>query len=390
MKLKTSVLMVAAVTGLGALVLLADVALAQAFPPFPIIYSGRALTADGPSVPDGYVIVARVGAYESEPVAVKNGRYTNLIVSPRDASLSGQPVTFHIDGVQADPPDVFVVRFAPSDSAFKDNYDLTFPGLPELTPTPVPTPTITPTPTATPLVALPVAYSGAVIVAGAPVPDGAVLVARLGQYESLPALIEGDGYKNLVLIPDDPTLIGRTIQFFLNGVKSKTTDTYRSGVPPQVLDLIFVDVPTPTPTRTPRPTATVTATATPTPTPTATVTPRPTRTPRPRSTATPTPTVTPTPTATPTPTTTPTRTPTPTPTVVPTETPAPTETPTPTLAPVEVAPAAVATPTPEPSGGGCFFSPDAPVAAGLANVLLLLAPVGMVAGYRRARRRAYR
>ena len=183
---------------------------------------------------------------------------------------------------------------------------------------------------------------------------------------------------------------------------------------------------TPKPTPTPRPTNTPTLTPTPTHTPTATPEPTPTLTPTPEPTATatpePTPTLTPTPTPTPidTPTPLPTNTPIPTPTStpVPTATPVPTDTPTPEpthtptpeptptampsskatpIPPPTLVPTATSEPAPMPtatlaatpapvegSGGGCGF-PDGPMPTGAmaANLLLLVAPLGMIWGLKR-------
>ncbi len=171
--------------------------------------------------------------------------------------------------------------------------------------------------------------------------------------------------------------------------------------------------PTPTPTSTPTPTPqpTPTPTSTPTPTPEPTPTPAPTPTPEPTPTPTSTPTPTPEPTPTPTPASTPEPTPiaapTSTPTAVQTETPAPTLTsapaptqasapPTSTPTPTEPASPITATAEPEPtrtadSGGGGCNSSEGPIPVGAAaiNLLLLLAPLGMIGGlkYRSRRQR---
>jgi hypothetical protein len=332
---------------------------AEHAPALPTSYNGG-LTVDGVPVPDGLKLLARVDGYESSPVITSGGRYERLVVQP-DQSDIGKTVTFHLDGVQANEMDVF----SPGKSG--PNYtrlifDLTFPSLPVPTPTPTPRPTETPTPTGTPQVARPAVYSGAVVVAGTSVPDGAELVARIGGQE-FRAFIEGQNYRNLVVAPDEFSLIGETIEFFLNGVRAITTDRYDSGASKKEFDLVFLDLPTPTPSPTPTATATPTETATPTATPT--VTPTPT-VPRPTRTATPTPTATAT--ATPPP---------------PTATPTATAEPEPTQAP------ALPTPTSEEEpggGGGCFASEHTPVGAGLANVVLMFAPVGLIVGFRRTRK----
>ena len=329
----------------GLLAPISDVAHAQAPPPLPYIYSGT-VTVDGSPVPDGLLIVGRVGTYESQPVAVKNGSYTALTVGPPATTFSGSTITFHLDGVQANETDTYLLSGLPT---VKFNFNLTFPKLPEPTPTP------SPIPTATPVIAKPAVYSGPIVVAGATVPEGAVLVARIGPYESLPAFIEGEAYKNLVVSPGDINLVGLTIEFFLNGVKSSATGIYQSGNFVTGFALVFEGVPTPTPTPIPA-TPTPLPTATPTPTP---VPPTPTQVP---------PTATPTPTASATP-------------VPPTPLP---PTPTPTVA---VVAAPQPTPTPEPSGGACSATPG-PVSAmaGLGNLMFLLAPLALIA-VRTTRRR---
>ena len=321
-----------------------DIANAQNPPPLPMLFSGT-VNAAGSPVPDGFQIVARVRDYESEPVVVANGRYTALTVGPPDSGYAGEIVTFHLDGVQGSQTVTFIAQGLP----MIRTVNLSFLGLPTPTPTstvlpPSPTPTPTPTSTATPrpptptptpmptptpsvpptatptltptpVVALPSVYSGLIIVAGGSVPADAELVARVGGYDSLPASISGEFYRNLVINPGDTSLIGATLLFFLNGIESRTTDTYVSGRSSGDFDLVFVGVPTPT------------------------ATPRPTETPIP---------------------------------------PSPTATTPPPLEP---------TATPTPAGGGCFASVDAPVASGLANFLLMVAPLALIAGFRRYQRR---
>ena len=348
-------------------------------PPAPSVYRG-ALTAGGLPVPDGLTIVARIApGYETQPVTVTNGRYSLLIVAPPDRTYLDKPITFHLDGVQALETDRFqAAKSGPGNTPLVLN--LRFSRLPEPTPTTTPEPTATPTLTPTPQVALPGVYSGSVVVAGIRVPPGSQLVARIGEYESFPAVIEEDDtYRNLVVDPHEFGLIGDTVTFYLNGVLSRTTDPYESGSIKKEFDLVFVGVPTATPTATATPVP-----PTPTPTPTATPTPVPTATPTPvPPTPTPTPTATPTPVPTATPTPVP---PTPTPTPRPTETPTPTSTPTPPAAVVPF----VTTTAPAPPAGQCIAVSGAPLAAGLANLLFLIAPAGMILGYRRLRGPALR
>ena len=142
--------------------------------------------------------------------------------------------------------------------------------------------------------------------------------------------------------------------------------------------------PTPTPiaTETPTPTATATVTPTPTITPTptqtatSTVTPVPTETP----TATPSPTITPIPTDTPVPTATATHTAESTDTAVPSNTPEPTQTP--VIIVVTATPSADA-----PSGGGCNSVDAVPSGTAVANLLFVVAPLGIIGGVRYRRRK---
>ena len=157
--------------------------------------------------------------------------------------------------------------------------------------------------------------------------------------------------------------------------------------------------PTPTPTATPTftPTATATHTATPTNTATPTTTPTPTQTATPTNTPMPTdtPTVTPTPTDTPIPTNTPLPTETPTHTPMPTDTPTPTSTPEPTATPLSPTQTpqvvvVVVTATPDadaPSGGGCNSVGSVSLGAGAANLLLMVAPLGVIGGVRWGRKK---
>ena len=362
-------ILVASTAMAGAVSLQTGEAEAQTFPILPFLYSGSA-TAGGASAPDSLVdaggacislcITARIRDYATAPVPVRDGRYNALTVSPPDESLFQQTITFYLDGVQAQETDTFIRAGSP---VIDLNFSLTFDRLPEPTPTPTPIP---PTPTPIPQVAQPAAYSGPIVVAGGTVPEGAVLVARIGSYESEPALIEDEEYRSLVLNPQDFSLVGQTVEFLLNRVKSGTTDIYESGSFKTNFGLVFVGVPEPT------------ATPTPTPTP---LPPKPTQTPVPPPTPTRTPILQhPSPVAA-----TATGTPRPTPAATPTAVPPTPALPTPP--PTVVVAAAVATLTPTSSGGGCFSNfGSAPAMAGLGNLMLLLAPLAFIAGRRRLRR----
>ena len=381
-----------------------------AIPAFPMSFSGTASVAGNP-IPDCTYLFAMVGESMSGFRPIVDGKYNNLTIGAKDRSANGQPITFHLseDVVAAEtytyiyfpgPPD-------PPSQAFKTGIVLTFPHL--VTPSPTPLPEDTPTPlapvvatmppvvveptnTPTPLTAQPAIYSGSLTIAGlAVIPPGSVLTARIGAaYESLPAAIVGQGYQNLVIAPGSSSFIGQPIEFFLNGFKSVSLDTFESGVRKADFEIIFIGYPTPT--AEPTPTVEPTSTPTPIPEPTAdpaTNTPTPTPTPRPTDTPTPTPTATATPPPTPTATATlrPTRTPPPTlpPTRGPDERAAPSS---PTIIEVVVTatPGPTEIPTPEPEGGFCSFAGPVPLSSGIGSLLMLFAPAGLLYGVRRVRK----
>ena len=119
-------------------------------PPPPVVYFGN-VTVKGQPAQGGLVIVARVDDYESHAVVTSNGSYSRLSVSPPSANYLFKATTFHIPvfGVQAFETVLFLG--GPAERPL----DLTFPVLPEPTPTPEPTATPTPVPTTTPTPAPP-------------------------------------------------------------------------------------------------------------------------------------------------------------------------------------------------------------------------------------------
>ena len=372
---------------------------AQSPPPLPSIYSGT-VTVAGETAPDGIIIFAMIGDYISPSVTVTNGRYVGLTIGPPNVSFAGQVVTFHIETVQADETAKFIAYSLP---VVVSSFNLSFPNLP------IPTPTVTPTPTQTPIVAAPASYSGLVFVSGGEIPGNAQILARIGSdYESHPVLVNANtGEYGLFIDPLDINLVGRTVEFFINGVKARTTVIYESGVSNRNLDVIFTDFPTPIPTETPVvPTVTpipIETPITPTETPALTATPVPTETLVPTATKTAVPpTQTPVPTATETPTTAPVppTIKTPAPVVVTTQTPTP-EPPTATPAPLAPTP----TKSPEALVAGTAVSPtetrviddgeragtcnsthsDTSILGGAGNLLLLFAPLGAILALKRSR-----
>jgi hypothetical protein len=372
-------------------------------PPIPSFLGGQVIVT-GKAMVTGYSLTARVGAYETEGVLVKNN-FFNLVVAPRESKDIGKPISFWLGGnvestgvmiyeekvsVQGslvtlkygpindlsndglvDSSDVIVkvngtvvevrdvnsrsrvvtlenapsmgsavyVEYSAKQMSFNTgivnmNVGILFPALPEPTPTPttippiptatavpapptrVPTSTAVPTPTLTsiPATATPVAgivvFSGVIAAPGVvTIPEDSTLVAKIGDYVSSPAVIQGNQYTNLVVAPRRSELVGENIEFILNGVNARRTEIYRSSGIVDGFDLVFIGLPTPTlspvPTETSTPVPPPVATATPMvipPTSTATLVP-PTSVPQPTPSPAPTigPTATYSPTSTPIP-----------------------------------------------------------------------------------------
>ena len=64
------------------------------------VFSGS-VTVAGEQAPEGFIIVAKVGDYTSEPVTVRGGQYHQLKVLP-GAAYNGQLISFWSGNVQAD------------------------------------------------------------------------------------------------------------------------------------------------------------------------------------------------------------------------------------------------------------------------------------------------
>ena len=111
-------------------------------------------------------------------------------------------------------------------------------------------------------------FSGTVLVQGSPPPEGTLLVACIDGcdtgFESAPYGLKADGmFAQLEVNPDDETLVGRPITFYLVNEFGRTraveTRPYIGVFDFYVQDLTFVEPmpvppPTPTPNPTPRPT----------------------------------------------------------------------------------------------------------------------------------------
>ena len=113
-------------------------------------------------------------------------------------------------------------------------------------------------------------FSGTVLVQGSPPPEGTLLIACIDGcdtgFESAPYGLKADGtFAQLEVNPDDETLVGRPITFYLvnefGRIRAVETRPYIGVFDFYVQDLTFVEpmpVPplTPAPTPTPRPTPT--------------------------------------------------------------------------------------------------------------------------------------
>ena len=235
-------------------------------------------------MPDGYVITARIGDYLSQPIEIRDGNYVGLQVAAPTTAHVGRDITFLIGDEPANEKDAYHPTGTPS---FK-SLNLTFGRLPSVTPTPVATATPTAEAGETPVAppspppggGVPNAstYSGRLSAAGAEIPEGMELVARIGSYASEPALVKGDSYSGLVVNPADATLVNGEIEFFLSGIRSATTATFRGGEFIENFTLVFFGFPTPTPAApaaTPTPTRVPPTPVPPTPVPPTPVPPTP-------------------------------------------------------------------------------------------------------------------
>jgi len=148
---------------------------------------------------------------------------------------------------------------------------------PSRTATPSPVPSVTPTPP--PLA--PSIMSGQINIRnGGVIAEDAELVARVGDYTSSAAVLAGSSYSSLVILPPDLSYVGLPIEFFLGDTSASLTTPvffFQDGV--KRLDLTFAALPTATavPTQAASSTAlpanvvTPTVVASPTARPTATI-----------------------------------------------------------------------------------------------------------------------
>ena len=96
----------------------------------------------------------------------------------------------------------------------------------------------------------PAVYSGQIVIAGGiPMPESGKLVARVDDYESEPAAIDGNGYNSLVVDPGTENFIGMPVIFFLNGIQSAPPSPSVNFTPGEfrTVNLVFTGFPTPEP-----------------------------------------------------------------------------------------------------------------------------------------------
>ena len=105
----------------------------------------------------------------------------------------------------------------------------------------------------------PVTYSGTATAGGAPVPDGYVITARIGDYLSQPVPVK-DGFYAVQVAPPETRHVGRGITFLIGEEPANETDAYRPLGHPTFrrnFNLTFgrlpAITPTPIPTATPTP-----------------------------------------------------------------------------------------------------------------------------------------
>ena len=192
-----------------------------------------------------------------------------MAVGPPDVTFFGQTITFELRNgdisVIAEETDVFTNLIAPT---LRKDFHLTFPGFPTptaiptatATATPLPTstpvatatpvPTATPVATATPIVVGTVVYNGVVVVPGGLVPENTMLTARVGGYESQPVPVRNGQFISLIVDLQDPAMTDREVNFYANGVESRTTVIYHVGQTIRNIDLIFMKLPGSTDTST--------------------------------------------------------------------------------------------------------------------------------------------
>ena len=91
-------------------------------------------------MPDGFTLRGQVGEYVSNLVPIINSKYELLVINPSGTLFADAEIVFLLDDILANEKDVLFVLGIP---VLKLGFDLTFPNLPDVTPTPVPSASIT-------------------------------------------------------------------------------------------------------------------------------------------------------------------------------------------------------------------------------------------------------
>ena len=91
-------------------------------------------------MPDGFTLRGQVGEYVSNLVPIINSKYELLVINPSDTLFADPEIVILLEDILANKKDVLFVSGIP---VLKLSFDLTFPNLPDVTPTPVPSASIT-------------------------------------------------------------------------------------------------------------------------------------------------------------------------------------------------------------------------------------------------------
>ena len=89
---------------------------------------------------EDFTLRGQVSEYVSNPVPIINSKFELLVINPSDTLLADAEIAFLLDDILANEKGVLFVFGIP---VLKLSFDLTFPNLPDLTPTPVPSASIT-------------------------------------------------------------------------------------------------------------------------------------------------------------------------------------------------------------------------------------------------------
>jgi len=247
-------------------------------PLLPMVFSGTITVNSGDS-PDGRLLVGRIFdtngtiIYTSNSVKVSDNNYIALTLGPMDSVAIDKEIKFYF--LCAEIP---CIESASETSTYasakvKFRYALTFANVPpseaelaEAAKTKEDAETAAKakadadaaakakedaevTPKATvktesePKSAFPSVYSGSIIVAGAQIPTNAVLIAKIGDYTSTPAIISGNSFQNLVISPGNSTFIDKPIIFMLNNVQSEPINELYIPGSTNDIKLFFVGLP---------------------------------------------------------------------------------------------------------------------------------------------------